>query len=95
MSFKISSRLDSFLSEIQVLNLTEETEVDASGLQAAGGYCDVFVGKSSIPRRGTLKVAIKRLRRHIHSDRDFIKVRSINIIDKMSGEASWHSLDSY
>lgn len=79
--------LDSVLADIRHLDLTERTEIERSGLQASGGYCDVFFGRSHVPQRGPLKVAIKRLRCPIRSEDDYAKVRVVILVCRSTERA--------
>ena len=82
MSSSSSSSRRSWQEELKVmmpnlrhLDLSGQVFFDSPALQAHGGYCDVFVG--GLIRQGLLvcRIAIKRLRVHILSDRNFEKVR--------------------
>lgn len=55
-------------------NLSGQIFPDSSVLEAHGGYCDVYIGKWI--RQGAIicRVAVKRLRVHISSDRELAKV---------------------
>ncbi|KAI5119303.1 hypothetical protein M0805_008218 [Coniferiporia weirii] len=65
--------LHSMLANLQHLNLTDQIQNDSPVLKAHGGYCDVFIGRWLRNGECIYKVAIKRLRVHIQSDRDFAK----------------------
>ena len=66
--------LRSMLSNLTHLNLTDEVVVDDPVLKQHGGFCDVFEGRWISKRVCIYKVAIKRLRVHVKTDRDFAKV---------------------
>lgn len=72
-----SDILDSVLAKVRHLDLSEGTEVGGSEVQFHGGYSDVFIGRTNVPQRGMVKVAIKRLRFHIKTDKDLAKVHSV------------------
>ncbi|KAL5481088.1 hypothetical protein ACEPAI_10029 [Sanghuangporus weigelae] len=77
-----SKALDGVLSTLAHLDLTERIQYHGAVMKAHGGYCDVFVGSADLDeshalrpkRRGLITVAIKRLRVHIQSDKDFAKL---------------------
>lgn len=67
-----TSPLHQILSKLTHLDLTGQVVYDNSVIKAHGGYCDVFLGEyTSFPGK---KVAVKRLRIHTQSERDFGKV---------------------
>ncbi|KAL5513537.1 hypothetical protein ACEPAH_3936 [Sanghuangporus vaninii] len=61
------------LSNRPHLNLSAEIQFDEPVLKAHGGFCDVFQGRWISQGVCIYKVAIKRLRVHIQTDRDFAK----------------------
>lgn len=70
-------KLRKYLDSLKYFDLTGSIEIQDVAKNAHGGYCDVFIGHCSQPNTGILlKVAIKRLRVHILSERDFAKVYS-------------------
>ncbi|KAL5522769.1 hypothetical protein ACEPAG_8787 [Sanghuangporus baumii] len=77
-----SKALDGVLSTLAHLDLTDRIQYHGAVMKAHGGYCDVFVGSADLDeshalrpkRRGLITVAIKRLRVHIQSDKDFAKL---------------------
>lgn len=68
-----ADQLRAVLAELTRLNLTKSLATEELIHKAGGGYCDVFIG---YVRRGSsrVKVAVRKLRTHIMSDRDFLKV---------------------
>ena len=75
--------LNTILSDVRHLNLTGHVYLDDTVMTAHGGYCDVFVGRYFESKTNqitfkALKVAIKRLRVHLQSERDFAKVGTLN-----------------
>lgn len=70
-------KLRKYLDSLKYFDLTGSIEIQDVAKNAHGGYCDVFIGHCLQPNTGILlKVAIKRLRVHILSERDFAKVCS-------------------
>ncbi|EJC99226.1 kinase-like protein [Fomitiporia mediterranea MF3/22] len=77
------------LVKLAHLDLTRHVKYDSAVMKAHGGYCDVFVGTANIPvsekdrdfvpaagsaeQRHLVKVAIKRLRVHIQTERVFAR----------------------
>ena len=78
-----SIALDGILSSLAHLDLTDRIQYHGAVMKAHGGYCDVFIGTADLDeshalrpkRRGLATVAIKRLRVHVQSEKDFAKVR--------------------
>ncbi|KAL5492783.1 hypothetical protein ACEPAI_4231 [Sanghuangporus weigelae] len=65
--------LRTMLSNRPHLNLSDEIQFGKPVLKAHGGFCDVFQGRWISQGVCIYKVAIKRLRVHIQTDRDFAK----------------------
>ncbi|KAI5118218.1 hypothetical protein M0805_004706 [Coniferiporia weirii] len=64
------------LSKLSHLDLTGRVISNSAIMKAHGGYCDIFIGSLSPVLPGhawKVKVAIKRLRIHLHDDRVFTK----------------------
>ena len=80
-----SRALNSILSALARLDLTDLVQQNGEAMKANGGYCDVFTGTAVLdencelrPKRcGLVKLAIKRLRVHVLCDRNFAKVGSL------------------
>lgn len=70
--------LNSMIASLQHLDLGGHIFSDSPVLKAHGGYCDVFIGRWMRDGVCIYKVAIKRLRVHVHRDRDFARVSSLD-----------------
>lgn len=81
-----TDELHSMLANLQHLNLTSQIQYDSPVLKAHGGYCDVFEGRYLRYGECIYKVAIKRLRVHIKSDRDFAKASTFPHITTIVAE---------
>lgn len=83
---KISSQreLDLLLSGLQNLDLSGQIVYQNSVLKAHGGYCDIFIGRWMAQSTCICTVAVKRLRVHILSERDFAKVGVQTCYDVLS-----------
>ncbi|KAI5121783.1 hypothetical protein M0805_009594 [Coniferiporia weirii] len=76
------------LSKLGHLDLTGRVVSESTVMKAHGGYCDIFIGNLSpvLPGHASrIKVAIKRLRIHLHDDRDFTKflVKEMHVWSKL------------
>ncbi|KAH8110557.1 kinase-like protein, partial [Phellopilus nigrolimitatus] len=63
------------------LNLTGRVSYDNQKAEAHGEFCDVFVGDYTPQTSRKFKVAVRRLRVHVHKDRDFEKI-SLRLLAK-------------
>ncbi|EJC97441.1 kinase-like protein [Fomitiporia mediterranea MF3/22] len=98
MSSISNNALHETLAKLAHLDLSGRVQCDDVVMNAAGGYCDIFVGSAVLAsrenfREGTrMKVAIKRLRVHIWKDRDFEKILGFaNGLDYLHREDIVHS----
>ena len=72
---EFASILDALLANLEKLDLTNDVEVGP--IKALGGYADVHEGWLSVMGRDSKeKVAVKRFRRLVQGNTDFIQVRT-------------------